>query len=201
MKKTIVLPLLSGMLLVLPWPQQGWTDPLSVVEERINASNKHFTAAATAAPEVEQIVTVSFTKPLLIRKAVRKAQTYGLVVEGFRHGFGEFTGGYTIASDEPLDEAIQRYELFLTQYIDQGFDRPTDSPEAVDEEATEAWDKTAGEVKQMKRWYQIQGVEIIGIDLRGKGKDLMRFQQQESTVRMMELRTGSRRNAAILPWQ
>lgn len=172
----------------------------AAVQERIIEANRTFQATVAAFPEQEYEVTVSFTRALPLKKAVEKALAQGFQIEGFRHGDETHSGGYTIAPGQSLDDAMADYELQIPQFVDQPLTNIKRMLRGVsDPELRAALQKSRREFLQQKKVHQEQGMQIIGLDLYGKGKDLARFQQTDSSVRVIELRDGGRRNSAILP--
>jgi hypothetical protein len=176
------------------------TELRAAVQERILEANRTFHEAMTAFPEEEHAVTVSFIRALPLTKAVEKALVRGFQIEGFRHGDATHSGGYAIAPGQPLDDAMIDYEVQIPQFIDQHLTNIKRMLGSItDPELRTALQQSRREFLQQKRMYQKQGMQVIGLDLRGKGRDLERFQQTDESVRVMELRSENRRNAAILP--
>lgn len=172
----------------------------AAVQERIAEANRTFREAVTAFPEAEQAVTISFTQSLPLGVAVEKALIQGFQVEGFRHGDETHSGGYTIAPGQSLDDAIADYEAQIPQITDQHLANVTRMLRSVsDPELRASLQQSRREFLRQKKALQKQGLQVIGLDLRGKGRALEHFQQTDSSVRVVELRSGSRRNAAILP--
>lgn len=176
------------------------TELKAAVQERVLEANRIFQETIAAFPEQEHAVTVSFTRSLPLKKAVEKAIARGLQVEGFRHGDATHSGGYTIAPGQPLDDAMADYEVQIPQFLDQHLTNIKRMLSTVsDPELRAALQQSRREFIRQKKAYQKQGMQVIGLDLRGNGRDLEQFQQTDSSVRVMELRSESRRNAAILP--
>lgn len=123
-----------------------------------------------------------------------------LQVEGFRHGDETHSGGYTIAPGQLLDDAMADYEAQIPQITDQHLANVTRMLHSVsDPELRVSLQQSRREFLRQKKALQKQGLQVIGLDLRGNGRALEHFKQTDSSVRVMELRSENRRNAAILP--
>lgn len=176
------------------------TELKAAVQERITEANRTFQATVAAFPEQEHEVTVSFTHAFPLKKATEKALAQGFHVEGFRHGDETHSGGYMIAPGQSLDDATADYETQIPQITDQHLANVTRMLRSVsDPELRASLQQSRREFLRQKKALQKQGLQVIGLDLRGKGKDLEQLQQTDSSIRVIELRDGSRRNAAILP--
>lgn len=177
---------------------EGAVDLKAIAQERILYANRAFREAVTNSPDEEQAVTASFTRSMTLREAVDKALAQGFTIEGFRHGDATHSGGYIIAPEQSLEDAMAKYEASIPALIEQHLVNVEDMlQDESDEESRAALEQSRREFLQQREKYKRQGLRVIGIDLRGKGRALEQFQQTDPSIRVMELRHGNRRNAAI----
>lgn len=170
------------------------------VQDRILAANRAFREAVTNSPNEEYAVTASFTHSMPLREAVEKVLAQGFIIEGFHHGDDTHSGGYIIAPGQPLEDAIMKYESSIPAFIEQHLINIEGLLQREsEEESRAALQQSRRELLQQQEEYKREGLRVIGIDLRGKGRDLERFQRVDSSIRVMELRSRNRRESAILP--
>ncbi len=172
----------------------------TLLQKRIEVADRAFNDTVTKFPYQEHAVMASFTKPMPIQEVVEEAKTYGLTIEGFRHSSTTHSGGYTIPPGEPLDIAVIQYEHDMLFSLEKDIQHTEELlANESDTEVQEALRDRQKELSSRLQNYNINGLQVTGADLKGKGAALQVFRLERPFVRVMELNQGSRRNAAIPP--
>ena len=179
---------------------RGGGNPKSVIQQRIEPAKSEFQQQIDNFPDREIVVTASFTRSMPIGDVVERASLHQLSIVGFRHGSVSHSGGYTLAPGESLEDAIVQYQHDAVFFTDQDL-RNTESlmMTVADEAVRRALQERRAELSRRSQELKKVGLKILGVDLRGSGRDLQAFLQNNGIVRVLEVQHGSRRDAAILP--
>ena len=99
-----------------------------------------------------------------------------------------------------LEDAMTKYEASIPAFIEQHLINIEGLLQREsDEESRAALQQSHRELLQQQEEYKREGLRVMGIALRGKGRGLERFQRADSSIRVIELRRRNHRESAILP--
>lgn len=137
-------------------------------------------------------------------EAVRKASAAGLSVKGFFHFIsapdGTLVGGYRIRPAWTVEQSLPDYKEKISDFLqDSGSQvlKLLEQKRGTEEE--KALIDLLNRVRQYRNHYNLNGLEVFGLELEGKAEDLLRFRKQEHDVASIELSEGKHRVMPILP--
>lgn len=170
------------------------------IRQRIARSQAQFNDFARNFPEKETTVMASFTRPMEIEEVVASARALRLSIAGFLHGSATHSGGYTLQPGELVENAIAQYRRDAAFFTDEDI-RINDEvvTSVTDKEVQNALRERRVDLLARKQELDRVGLKILGVEVRGKGADLSKFQSANTFVRVLEIQDGARKNAAIPP--
>lgn len=194
MKSIITLLLLCSLV----FPVMSYAT--SSVEERILSAHERFDQVLKKTPDKVIEVTAFFTNDVTLENLRMELQKVPLKVKGFRHGTQSYSGGYSLSTNETVDEAIENYRRDHTLFIEKRMDIEDDllSTE-IDEGLRLALVRHRKKAEQMKHDFDEKGLRIIGVELRGKIKDIKNFKDKHGFVRVIEVTEKGKPQSAIFP--
>lgn len=169
------------------------------IATRIARAHEGFASALEADPGRPIAALISFRTPKSAAEVVSDALAHGLRVQGFRHSDAAGSGGYTMKPGESIDQALARYNydhrFFAQQQIveQQRLLAQTDDPK-IKEALREDLQLLTEREKSLGA-----GLQIVGVDLFGPAQVLSEYSNAHGYVRVVEVSTGTRINAAIRP--
>lgn len=170
------------------------------VEARVAAADEKFNQVVKTEPQKEVHVIMFFSNDMKLSDVQEKFRVSGFDIKGFRHGTQSYSGGYGISTGETFEQAIVNYErdhLFFLQTRVLAEEKMLTTK--MDDQLRKAIVSHQKEAQQMKLDFQTHGLRIIGIELVGRAQALDTFKENNSFIRVVELKDQDAPQSAILP--
>lgn len=170
------------------------------VASRIEKANEEFASALASDPDRPIAILASFRTTKAAADVVTEARAYGLRIEGFRHSDIAGSGGYTMKPGETVEQALSQYEydrkFFTEQHITEADQLLTQTGDSNQKQVLQSDRELL--LERQKR-FRVEPLMVVGIDLFGPPRVLSEYSKARPYVRVMEIKTGTRINAAIRP--
>lgn len=173
----------------------------AAIERRIAAAKEDFRQTALLTPEKRINAAIFFSNdmPLEQLRTLLVSERH-LEIRGFRHGTQEYSGGYTIASGETIDQAIASYKrdhnLFLQRRIEL---EDKMAIKETDPARREAFAMHRRDAEQMQADFQAHGIRVVGLEVAGRAMDIQRLYAENKFIRVVEVTTVGKPQPAVLP--
>ena len=168
--------------------------------QRIANANQEFATALRDTPNKRASVAIFFASDMPAERLRMTLSTEPFRVKAFRHGTAFYSGGYTLADGESLDQAISNYRrdhnMFLRERmrLEEGL-----AAKESDPELRKAYEEHRKEADHMLQDYEANGLRIVGIEIEGSIRDIDNFRQRSGFVRMVEITRPGVPQPAIVP--
>jgi hypothetical protein len=182
-------------------PASGNAAP-SLARQRLENGARALDAIVRERPDDSVGALASFTGERDIDEVVAHARRLGLTITGFRHGSRTHSGGYTLSPGESVEDAVAAYRRDLDWFPRRRAERMRRlAAETTDPDLSRSLAEHASELEARVDALNATGrVKVIGFELSGPAILVDEFRRTVSFVRGVELRSGSRHDAAISPF-
>jgi len=162
-------------------------------KKEIELYNDDFDAQVSRHRDKNLRADISFKKKRKFFELIDSGDLDGVTVEGFKHHYGEHGGGYVVAEGESLHEAGRVYQDEMLQMSEQLVkDMQVQLIEITESNLSEKEKEVrAGniasiedlriqikELNSINENIRINGVEILGVDINGEGKNIEEFKEK-----------------------
>lgn len=169
-------------------------------EQRIAHAKNAFNQQLAAFPDDEVSVTAFFKNPKSVEQAINEARSHGLRLQGFRHVLGESSGGYLLTPGESIEAAVEQYQADHVKFLEQQIAHMTQMLGNSKHQAEKA--SIAAKLNELENRRAVlsrEGLQIIGIDVRGTARKLKQFAGANPSIHVLELRQDGRVQSPIRP--
>ena len=169
-------------------------------EQRIAHAKSAFNQRLAAFPDDDVSVTAFFKEPRSVEQAIEEARSHGLRLQGFRHVLGESSGGYLLTPGESIEAAVAQYQADHVKFLRQQIAHMTQMLTTSKHEAEKA--SIAAKLNELENRRAVlsrEGLQIVGIDVRGTARKLKQFAVANPSIHVLELRQDGRVQSPIRP--